>query len=81
MVSVVEVEAGRSTLVRAVLSDLPEWFGRPESLEDYARAADSLPTLAAQLPDGRDIGFLCLKRQSSARPSVAWWRRVCATSR
>src|SRR5262245_33979234 len=64
MVSVVDVEEGRGALVRSVLLDLPEWFGRPASLEEYARSADSLPTLAAQLPDGRNVGFLCLKRQS-----------------
>jgi ribosomal protein S18 acetylase RimI-like enzyme len=65
MAQVVEVEDGKAAVARAVLMDLPEWFGRPESLDAYVRAADTLPMLALQLPDGRRIGFLSVKPHTS----------------
>jgi GNAT superfamily N-acetyltransferase len=64
MIQIVDLQVGRGALARAVLSALPDWFGRPESVDDYVRAADALPMLAARLADGRDIGFLSLKPQT-----------------
>lgn len=45
---------------RMILEDLTEWFGIPESREQYiAESADM--TMIAAFEDGRTAGFLCLK--------------------
>lgn len=64
MTDVVELTEGRGELARAVLSDLPEWFGRPDALLEYVRAADRQTMLALRLDDGRPIGFLSLRAHS-----------------
>jgi GNAT superfamily N-acetyltransferase len=61
---IVEVRRKRSDLVRRILADLPQWFGIPESREQYARDAETLPMLAVQI-DGRAVGFLSIKRHSA----------------
>jgi GNAT superfamily N-acetyltransferase len=42
------IESGRGALCRRILEALPEWFGIPEAIEDYAEAASSLPVYAVR---------------------------------
>ncbi len=66
MVTIGQVAHGRGALARAILVTLPQWFGRPDSLEAYVAAADALPMLAAHEPGGTCIGFLSLKEHTAA---------------
>jgi GNAT superfamily N-acetyltransferase len=59
------VTEGSEQIAREILGTLPEWFGRPQSLEDYAIATTRLLTLVAYSPDNRAIGFLSLKQLTS----------------
>jgi ribosomal protein S18 acetylase RimI-like enzyme len=68
MVHVTQISNGKSSICRAILDDLPEWFGLPEAKETYITEADDLPMLACQ--DGQDddgvpIGFISLKLHTS----------------
>ena len=48
-------------IARLILEALPDWFGVPESQENYIRQSAGLPFFAAC--DGtRPIGFICLKQ-------------------
>lgn len=46
-----------------VLSDLPEWFGIPESTEEYIRESANMPFFAAVEGD-EILGFMALKESS-----------------
>lgn len=70
MISVVGRERDRAAVARAILADLPDWFGIPEAREDYIAEAARLPMLAAE-EAGAAVGFLSLKRQSPAVFEVA----------
>lgn len=50
-------------IARDILSDLPEWFGIPESTEEYIRESGSMPFFAA-IQDGEAVGFMALKETS-----------------
>ena len=50
-------------IARAVLEDLPEWFGIPESTEEYIRECASMPFFAV-MEDGDAAGFMALKETS-----------------
>ena len=60
-VSVTGPDLGRSSCCEPILRALPEWFGIEEATAEYVRDIETLPTLMAQT-DGRDVGFLSLKR-------------------
>jgi GNAT superfamily N-acetyltransferase len=63
---IAEVRSGRSELARSILERLPQWFGRPDALEAYIRAADTLPMFAGWTDEGSALGFLSLKEQTAA---------------
>lgn len=44
----------------AILADLPEWFGRPESTAEYVADAGRMPTYLATREDGTAVGILLL---------------------
>ena len=51
----------RAALCRTILSDLPEWFGRPDAVERYADDARHLTTFSiGATSDGAALGFACL---------------------
>jgi ribosomal protein S18 acetylase RimI-like enzyme len=84
MFEIVSIEAGRGTLARAILSALPEWFGIPQSVDDYVGACEQLPMFAARLADGSFVGFLSVKMQTPVAAEAlvlgverAWHRRGC----
>ena len=59
----IETPSDKRAIARDVLSDLPEWFGIPESTEEYIRASGDMPFFAAT--EGENIlGFMALKETS-----------------
>ncbi len=63
MVEIVEYREGRAGVCQAVLDDLPEWFGIPESKADYVASSAELPMFVAYV-GGEAAGFISLKRQT-----------------
>ena len=55
--------ARRRAIAREVLADLPEWFGIPESTEEYIRESSNMPFFAA-VEGEEPIGFMALKETS-----------------
>lgn len=60
MTSIVTDRAEKQEIARLILEQLPEWFGIPESREEYIAESGAQTMLAAWDGD-RPIGFLCLK--------------------
>ena len=56
----VEEAAEKQRISRSILEALPEWFGIPESREQYIKESTAQPFFAA-LDAEKPIGFLCLK--------------------
>ncbi len=62
---------GAGATCRAVLAQLPAWFGIPASVEDYAVTAETSPTVVAT-EGGEPVGFLTfVERTPSAAEIVA----------
>lgn len=62
IVTIIDPERKR-VIAREVLADLPEWFGIPESTEEYIRESAGMPFFAAM--EGEEIlGFMALKETS-----------------
>lgn len=57
----------KAEIASRILNDLPEWFGLPESTENYIQEGRSMPFWAAQLEDddGSYIGFVNLTNSSA----------------
>lgn len=55
----------KSEIVEEVLLDLPEWFGLPESTQEYIEQSRELPLLVAK-EENNIIGFITLKKTSEA---------------
>lgn len=64
------VRDGTAIIARDILESLPEWFGRPESLDEYVAATTRLPTLVAYSESGKAVGFLSLERHTSVTTEV-----------
>jgi GNAT superfamily N-acetyltransferase len=71
----------KSRVCRDILASLPDWFGIPEAIDDYATAAADMPMLGAFLDDAV-IGFIALKFHTPAAVEAyvlgimpAWHRR------
>lgn len=69
MSAVRAIEEGKAEICRAVLDDLPDWFGRPQAVEDYCAAARQLPMLAAYAGD-MVAGFASLGAPSRAATEI-----------
>lgn len=53
----------KANIVRDILSDLPEWFGKPESVEDYIVDSQEMPFIVCF--DGDEaVGFVALNSTS-----------------
>lgn len=50
-------------IASAVLGDLPEWFGLPDSTAEYVHQCGELPLWAA-MEAGEAVGFIALKQTS-----------------
>jgi GNAT superfamily N-acetyltransferase len=55
----------REHISRNILTSLPDWFGIPEAIEDYARDCRVLPMWVAY-DGGSSVGFVALKETSDA---------------
>lgn len=63
-------DAGEKERVAScVLNALPDWFGLPESTENYIRQSQEMPFWAAT-EDGNPLGFIVLKETSPATAEV-----------
>ena len=60
MITILHDPEEKRAVARMVLEALPDWFGIPESREQYI-AASGDQWMAACLLEGRPAGFLCLK--------------------
>ena len=61
--AMIECPEERIRIARAILSDLPEWFGIPESTEEYIRESGGMLFFAA-IQDSEAVGFMALKETS-----------------
>jgi ribosomal protein S18 acetylase RimI-like enzyme len=61
--AVVAISENKEAVCRAILQDLPRWFGIPESLEEYAREAGKMPMVGV-LHDGEPVGFISLREHN-----------------
>lgn len=53
----------KETIARNILADLPEWFGLPESTENYVKESKEMPFFS-YFKDGQHVGFIVLKETS-----------------
>ena len=60
----------KKAIVRHVLEALPDWFGVPESRENYIAESVDQIMVAAEV-DGKAAGFLCLKETGKATIEIA----------
>ena len=70
--SIVEISDSEQKMqvTRQILEALPEWFGIPESREEYIRDSVDQVFFAA-LEEDKPIGFLCLKETGKATAELA----------
>ena len=54
----------KESISRDILNDLPEWFGMPESTEEYIRDSKDKPFIACFL-DNDAVGFVALNSTSN----------------
>jgi GNAT superfamily N-acetyltransferase len=60
-----ELTQDKGRICREILADLPEWFGIPAAVDDYARAVEHLPMFGFVAENGQVVGFLSLKAHNS----------------
>ena len=70
MVQELEAPDARAAIAREVLEALPDWFGIPESREEYIRDSRTQP-FWAELEGGAVRGFLALKETSPCTAELA----------
>jgi len=63
-IAIREVEGGAGSVCAAILRLLPEWFGLPESNEDYIATAETHPGVIASV-GADDVRITTLKYHSS----------------
>ena len=69
-VTFVSDPAQRVEIARAILSQLPEWFGIPAATEGYITDAAHEPCFVCE-KDGAPVGFLCLKETGRSTVELA----------
>ena len=70
MVTFVDGPDRREAIARKILEALPDWFGIPESREEYVQASRSQP-FWADLESGESRGFLTLRETSPYAAELA----------
>ena len=63
IVRMIDFPEEKRAIVREILADLPEWFGIPESTEEYIRESGKMPFFAAMAGE-EHVGFFALKETS-----------------
>ena len=61
MIRQLDGAAEKRAAAAAILRDLPEWFGLPDSTRQYIEDSSELPFWAAFGEDGRPEGFIVLR--------------------
>ena len=56
--------------VRRLLDGIPEWFGRPESNDEYVESSRTLPTWAAVSDDGEVVGVCVVRHHTSVSSEI-----------
>ena len=64
MISIIKDKEQKEQIARTILTDLPEWFGLPESTAEYVQHSKNLP-FWADIEDGYARGFIVLKETSA----------------
>lgn len=59
----------KSQIEETILSRLPEWFGIPESTQEYINGCEDKPLWVAVV-DGKPVGFIALKETSPATAEI-----------
>ncbi len=63
MVKKINNPTEKVAIAKQILNDLPEWFGIPESTENYIEQSKSMPFLAAFV-NNQSVGFVAFKQTS-----------------
>lgn len=63
MIHYIEDKNEKERIARTILADLPEWFGLPESTEEYIKNSKDFP-FWAEFEQEKAIGFISLKETS-----------------
>lgn len=63
MIFVIEDKYEKEQIAREILSDLSEWFGLPESTEEYINCSKEMP-FWADMESKEARGFIALKETS-----------------
>lgn len=56
-----ELNRSKGLICREILTSLPEWFGRPEAIDQYAAQAEHLPMFGFVTDDATTVAFLSVK--------------------
>ena len=64
-----DVDGGAGATCRAILDQLPTWFGIPEANDDYAASAETRPGVVASLA-GVDVGITTIRRHFATTAEV-----------
>ena len=64
MVTLIKDPTEKEQICRTVLQALPDWFGNPESVEEYARCSRDLPLWAEREDDSQADGFIVFRPTS-----------------
>ena len=63
MICMIDDKEQKEQIARQVLTDLPDWFGLPESTEEYIHCSKDMP-FWADIEDEMARGFIALKETS-----------------
>ncbi len=66
----IRLEPRCSAIARQILDSLPEWFGLPDSVDDYVRHVERTSAFVAREDAGTAIGFLSLAPQTEATTEI-----------
>lgn len=60
MIKFIDDQKEKKRVSRDILQSLPEWFGIPESTEEYIKTSEDLPFWGT-FSNGKPVGFLAMK--------------------
>lgn len=63
MVSIINDKNEKEEIAREILNNLPDWFGLPESTDEYINCSKGMP-FWADIDDKKTRGFIVLKETS-----------------
>ena len=69
MIRVIEDKNEKENISRAILTQLPEWFGLPDSMNEYISCSKEMPFWAC-FDEETPIGFIALKETSNATAEI-----------